>query len=130
MSASQVEVIDLNKDYKIMAGLIPIILILSVVLYIFPDVTGINTNLAAPLLINQTNNTTSIVANNSTVPTNQDQSVNTQDSQSSSTDTSNNNNDQQSDTTDTSNTDTGTDNSTSTDTNTPTDTPTDTNTTS
>lgn len=122
---------DLNKDYKIMAGLIPIILILSVVLYIFPGATGINTNLAGPLLVNQSNNTTSnLVTNNSTSPLNQGQSVNAQDYPSSPTDSSNNNNDQKSNTNDTSNTDTGTDNSTSTDTNTPTDNPTDTNTTS
>lgn len=121
---------NLNKDYKIMACLIPIILILSVVMYIFPDVTGINTDLAAPLLLNQTNNTTyDINTNNSTILKDQSQSTNIQGSQYSSTDYSNNNNYQPNDSSDTSDTGSNTDNSTSTDANTPTDNPTDTNTT-
>jgi len=38
-----------------MAGLIPVILMLSIVLYISPDASGITTNIATPLL-NQTDN--------------------------------------------------------------------------
>jgi len=45
----------MNKDYKLMALLIPIILVLSIVLYISPDASGLTTNIATPLL-NQTDN--------------------------------------------------------------------------
>jgi hypothetical protein len=45
----------MNKDYKLMAGLIPIILVLSIALYLFPDVSGLNTEIVAPIL-NQTDN--------------------------------------------------------------------------
>jgi hypothetical protein len=45
----------MNKDYKLMAGLIPIILVLSVALYLFPDASGLKTEIAAPIL-NQTDN--------------------------------------------------------------------------
>ena len=45
----------MNKDHKLMAGLIPIILMLSIVLYISPDASGLTTNIATPLL-NQTDN--------------------------------------------------------------------------
>jgi len=47
----------MNKDYKLMALLIPIILILSFTLYIFPDASNQATNIATPL--NQINNTSS-----------------------------------------------------------------------
>ena len=50
----------MNKEYKIMTALIPIILILSITLYLFPGSSGITTQLEAPLL-NQTNNTTTNV---------------------------------------------------------------------
>ena len=45
----------MNKDYKLMAVLIPIILILGLALYIFPDASGLKTDIATPLM-NQTNN--------------------------------------------------------------------------
>jgi hypothetical protein len=45
----------MNKDYKLMAGLIPIILVLSIALYLFPDASGLNTEIIAPIL-NQTDN--------------------------------------------------------------------------
>ena len=38
-----------------MAGLIPIILVLSIALYLFPDASGLKTEIAAPIL-NQTDN--------------------------------------------------------------------------
>jgi len=48
----------MNKDYKLMALLIPIILILSFTLYIFPYASSSTTNIATPLL-NQIDNTPS-----------------------------------------------------------------------
>jgi hypothetical protein len=45
----------MNKDYKLMAGLIPIILVLSIALYLFPNASGLNAEIAAPIL-NQTDN--------------------------------------------------------------------------
>ncbi len=38
-----------------MAGLIPIILVLSIALYLFPDASGLKTEITAPIL-NQTDN--------------------------------------------------------------------------
>jgi hypothetical protein len=45
----------MNKDYKLMAGLIPIILVLSIVLSLFPDASGLKTEITTPIL-SQTNN--------------------------------------------------------------------------
>jgi hypothetical protein len=45
----------MNKDYKLMAGLIPIILVLSIALYLFPDASGLKNEMMGPIL-NQTDN--------------------------------------------------------------------------
>lgn len=70
----------MNKDYKLMAVLIPIILILGMGLYLFPDDSGLNTDIASPLM-NQTNNSTINQTSDNTTLKNQSDSINTQDSQ-------------------------------------------------
>lgn len=71
----------MNKDYKLMAALIPVILILSVTLYLFPDSSGISTQIQAPLL-NQTNNTTVNQTTTNQTATDTQTQTNTQNSQS------------------------------------------------
>ena len=45
----------MDKDYKLIAILIPVILILSLAFYIIPGYSNIKTDIASPI-INQTNN--------------------------------------------------------------------------
>jgi len=60
----------MNKDHKLMAGLIPVILMLSIVLYISPDVSGLTTDIPIPLL-NQTDNSSLTPSSNITSSENQ-----------------------------------------------------------
>ncbi len=71
---------NMNKDYKLMAALIPIILILGLALYIFPNASGLKTDIASPLM-NQTDNSTLNQTYNNTTIQNQPDSINTQNSQ-------------------------------------------------
>ena len=74
----------MDKDQKLIAGLIPIILILSLTLYLFPESSGLTATIQAPLM-NQTNHSvTTKVSNNSSTVGTQSQSANTQTSQSTS----------------------------------------------
>ena len=70
----------MNKDYKLMAMLIPIILILGGALYIFPDASGLKTDIATPLL-EQTNNSSLNQTSNNSIVENQTNPINTQYSQ-------------------------------------------------
>ena len=45
----------MDKDHKLIAMLIPIILVLSLVLYVFPGYSNFKTDISSPI-INQTNN--------------------------------------------------------------------------
>ncbi len=60
----------MNKDHKLMAGLIPVILMLSIVLYISPDASGLTTDIPIPLL-NQTDNSSLTPSSNITSSENQ-----------------------------------------------------------
>ena len=70
----------MNKDYKLMAMLIPIILILGTALYIFPDASGLKTDIATPLL-DQANNSSLNQSSNFSSIENQTNPINTQYSQ-------------------------------------------------
>jgi len=85
----------MNKEYKLMTALIPIILILSMALYLFPDSSGITTQLEAPLQ-NQTNNTTTnlTTTNNLTTPNTQTDAQSSQSTNSNSGSSSNYNSNQ------------------------------------
>ena len=70
----------MNKDYKLMAGLIPIILVLSFALYLFPDASGLKTDITAPI-INQTDNSSLNESSINSAPETQNDTLVTQNTQ-------------------------------------------------
>jgi hypothetical protein len=73
----------MNKDYKLMASLIPIILVLSIALYLFPDASGLKTDITAPI-INQTDNSSLNESSINSAPETQNDTLGNQNTQDSS----------------------------------------------
>jgi hypothetical protein len=70
----------MNKDYKLMAVLIPIILVLSLALYLFPDASGLKTEIIAPIL-NQSDNSSLNQSSVNSTPVTQTDTLGTQNTQ-------------------------------------------------
>ncbi len=72
--------LNMDTDYKLMAVLIPIILVLCTVFYMFPNTSGVNAEIASAMLDQTNNSSINQTVSNTTVKT-QSNPVNNQNSQ-------------------------------------------------